>query len=125
MIIIGYESMSILKDTIWAVIVVPMFAPIMMPIACLRVISPALTKPTVITDVALLLWISMVVKTPTNKVDHDLFVRTLIIDFILLEAILRRLVLSLLIPKIKRANPPNSSIIILKYINLEKITFSQ
>ena len=125
MIIIGNESMSILKDTIWAVIVVPIFAPITMPIACLRVMSPALTNPTVITDVALLLWISMVVKTPTNRVDHDFFVRILIIDFNLLEAILRRLVLSLLIPKIKRANPPRSSIIILKYINLGKLTFSQ
>ncbi|GAG66087.1 unnamed protein product, partial [marine sediment metagenome] len=43
--------MSILKATIWAVTVVPIFAPIIIPIACLKVRRPAFTKPTAITDV--------------------------------------------------------------------------
>ena len=33
-------------------IVVPMLAPIMIGVACIRVITPALTKPITITDVA-------------------------------------------------------------------------
>ncbi len=39
----------------WAVIVVPIFAPMITPTACFKVISPALTNPTTITVVALLL----------------------------------------------------------------------
>ena len=41
-----------LKETIWPVIVVPMFAPKTTPTACANVISPAFTKPTTITVVA-------------------------------------------------------------------------
>ena len=40
------------KAVICAVMVVPIFAPIMMLVACLSVIIPALTKPTTITVVA-------------------------------------------------------------------------
>ncbi len=40
------------RATICAVIVVPMFAPIMIGAACVSVISPAFTKPTTITVVA-------------------------------------------------------------------------
>ena len=40
------------NDTIHAVIVVPMFAPIITPTACESVNRPAFTKPTVITVVA-------------------------------------------------------------------------
>ena len=40
-------------EMIQAVIVVPMLAPMMTPIACASVRSPALTKPTTITVVAL------------------------------------------------------------------------
>ncbi|MBA7706172.1 hypothetical protein ES703_115019 [subsurface metagenome] len=109
--------MSILKATIWAVTVVPIFAPIIIPIACLKVRRPAFTKPTAITDVALLLWISIVVKRPTRTVDQDFFVRVFITVFNLLDVIFLRLPLSLLIPKIKRASPPSNSITNLKYIN--------
>ena len=77
--------MSRLKETIWAVSVVPMFAPIMMPMACLNVIRPALTKPTVNTEQALLLCIIIVVTTPINTEDHDLLARKFMIDFNLLE----------------------------------------
>jgi len=85
MITIGKAAISRLKETIWAVSVVPMFAPIMMPMACLNVINPALTKPTVITEQALLLCIIIVATTPINTEDHDLLARKFMIDFNLLE----------------------------------------
>jgi hypothetical protein len=84
-ITIGKAAMSRLKETIWAVSVVPMFAPIMMPMACLSVIKPALTKPTVNTEQALLLCIITVATTPINTEDHDLLARKFMIDFNLLE----------------------------------------
>ena len=51
-------------DTIQAVTVVPMLAPIMTPIACVRVRSPALTKLTTITVVAEDDWIIDVIPKP-------------------------------------------------------------
>ena len=45
--IIGRAYSPILIPIINAVTVVPMFAPIITPIACLNVINPALTSPTV------------------------------------------------------------------------------
>ena len=47
-----------------AVTVVPMLAPMMTPMACVRFISPALTKLTTITVVALDDWMSAVTRTP-------------------------------------------------------------
>jgi len=117
-IIIGNASISIiLNDTICAVIVVPMFAPIIIPIACLKVMRPAFTNPTVITDVALLLWIIMVVNSPTRTEDQGLLVAALITVFNLLDVTFCRPLLSLFIPKIKSANPPSTSMTRLKYIN--------
>jgi hypothetical protein len=52
---IGREKSLILNATIWAMTVVPIFAPMMTPTACFRLISPAWTKLTVITVVPLLL----------------------------------------------------------------------
>jgi len=40
-----------LKETNWAVMVVPILAPMMVPTAWVKVISPELTKPTIITVV--------------------------------------------------------------------------
>ena len=40
------------KQRIHPVILVPMFAPMMIPIACATFIIPEFTKPTTITDVA-------------------------------------------------------------------------
>ena len=57
---------SSLKATNWAVIVVPILAPIITPTACAKFIRPAFTKPTTITVVALLLWITAVTAAPTN-----------------------------------------------------------
>ena len=53
-------------EMIQAVIVVPMFAPIITPMAWARVSSPALTKPTTITVVALEDWTSAVTPSPES-----------------------------------------------------------
>ncbi len=58
------------SDTRKPVTVVPMLAPIMMGVACIRVIIPAFTKPSTMTVVAEELWITAVtavpIPTPTN-----------------------------------------------------------
>ena len=62
-------EMSALKPKtamIHAVMVVPMFAPMMTPIACPRVRRPALTNPTTITVVALDDWIAAVTPKPVR-----------------------------------------------------------
>ena len=51
--------------TICAVTVVPMLAPMMIAVACLRVMTPALTKPTTMTVVADELWMIAVTPVPT------------------------------------------------------------
>ena len=66
---IASTDMSALKpshDTIHAVIVVPMLAPMITLIACVRVSSPALTKLTTITVVADDDWIIDVTPTPVR-----------------------------------------------------------
>ena len=55
-----------LIDTIQLVTVVPILAPMMMPVACRRLIIPAFTKPTTITVVAELLWMIAVTPAPTS-----------------------------------------------------------
>ena len=56
---------SNLNATNCAVTVVPTFAPIIIPAAWAKFINPALTNPTTITVVALLLWITIVTTAPT------------------------------------------------------------
>ena len=58
-----------LKLRIQAVIVVPTFDPMITLIACFRVISPELTKPTTITVVADELWITAVIPHPVRNPD--------------------------------------------------------
>ena len=53
-----------LMDTSHAVMVVPMFAPIITPTAWLNVRIPAFTKPTTMTVVAELLWMMAVITAP-------------------------------------------------------------
>ena len=55
-----------LMAMIWPVMVVPMLAPMITPMAWVRVMRPASTKLTVMTVVALLLWISTVTHAPTR-----------------------------------------------------------
>lgn len=54
------------REMIQAVKVVPILAPIITLIACLRVRSPAFTKPTTITVVALEDWITAVTPSPVT-----------------------------------------------------------
>ena len=57
---------SNLNKMISALSVVPMFAPMLRLMACTKLIMPALTKPTVITVVAVELWMITVMSAPTN-----------------------------------------------------------
>ena len=63
------------KDTIQAVIQVPMLAPMMGPTAWLKFMRPALIKPMIMTVVAPLLWITAVIRAPTRTPTKRLFVR--------------------------------------------------
>ena len=63
---IGSEYSDISSPIIKLVIVVPIFAPIIIPIACLSVKSPATTRPIVITQVPELDCISAVTNIPTR-----------------------------------------------------------
>ena len=71
---IAKESPIWLIDTNHAVIVVPMFAPIMTPTACVSVKIPAFTNPTTITVVAPELWIIAVINAPRPMAIKRLFV---------------------------------------------------
>ena len=62
----GSARSSSLSETIWPVTVVPMFAPKMTPMAWRSEISPAFTKPTVMTLVADELWMSAVTAMPAR-----------------------------------------------------------
>ena len=64
--IIGNEKCEMLNPIMNDVIVVPIFAPIIIPIACLKVNNPALTNPIVITVVPELDCISTVTNIPTK-----------------------------------------------------------
>ncbi len=75
-----------LRDTIQAVIVVPILAPIMTPTACVNVSNPALTNPTTITVVAELLWIIAVMAAPISTATNRFLVRNPIHDFTLSPA---------------------------------------
>ena len=74
------------EDTSHPVTVVPMLAPMITPIACVRFMIPAFTKPTTITVVADELWMTAVMAAPRNTPISLFFVRTSKIDFILLPA---------------------------------------
>ena len=67
-----------LMDTIHAVMVVPIFAPIITPTAWVSSSIPALTKPTTMTVVAEELCIMAVIPAPTRIAISLFFVRKLI-----------------------------------------------
>ena len=54
------------REMIQPVTLVPMIAPMMIPIACVRFIIPEFTKPTTITEVAEEDWITAVTPAPSN-----------------------------------------------------------
>ena len=59
-------ALVILKATIWAVMVVPMLAPMMTPTDWARDMSPAEMKPTTSTVVTEEDWITAVTRAPVN-----------------------------------------------------------
>ena len=75
----GFSTVSIsleicVSETIQAVIVVPIFAPMMMPTACERFIMPAFTKPTTMTVVAEDDCTSAVIAAPSTTAIKRFFV---------------------------------------------------
>ncbi len=92
-----------------AVIVVPMLAPKMTEIAWGRDISPALTKPMVITVVAELLCSTAVTNAPANAPITGFLVSTPRILRILSPATFCRLSLMLFMPYRNMASPPNNA----------------
>ena len=79
--------MPIFKTRIQPVIVVPILAPMMMPIACDNCITPLLTNPTTITVVIELDWTTQVTITPHAVAKMRLFVTAPIMRRMLLPAI--------------------------------------
>ena len=97
-----------LTESISEVTVVPMLAPMMTPMALLRDRSPALTKPTTITVVALEDWITAVTSRPTSTAVNLLRVRASKRRFILLPAACSKPSPIVLMPKRNRPRPPSS-----------------
>ncbi len=91
---------------ICAVMVVPMFAPITMGMACGRRIRPALTKPMTITVVALELCSTAVAKAPASTPSTGFFVTVARMERMRSPAASCRLPLISPMPYRKMARPP-------------------
>ena len=98
---------SPVKLRIQAVMVVPMLAPIMSPMACRSCMIPELTKPTTITVVAEELWITAVTPAPTNIPRKGLEVNLAKMPLSRLPAVFSNDSPIKLIPKRNKARPPN------------------
>ena len=70
----------------WTVSVAPMSAPRITARVCRKLMSPALTKPTSMTDVALLDWMRPVMNAPAPTADNRLLVSDRSSERILLPA---------------------------------------
>ena len=105
---------SNLKDTSWAVIVVPIFAPIITPAACINVIRPAFTKLTTITVVAPELCIAAVTNAPTHTPITLLLVIFSKIPLSFSPAALSKPSLINFIPNKNSPKPPINSMAVLK-----------
>ena len=95
---------------IWPVTVVPTFAPTIIPRDCLSEIMPAVTRPEVITMVAVDDWMTAVTITPRKKALTGLFVTFSITTFNVPEDPSFRLFPMSFIPYKNKASPPNSAI---------------
>ena len=113
------KYMAILKKSFFSatkmpVIVVPMLAPIMMGTACIRVITPAFTRPMTITEVAEELWIMAVTAAPMPTPEKRL-PQILPSSFFIPEpALFSSASLIKFIPTIKIPTPASSQIILCK-----------
>ena len=101
-----FELSIPVKLRIQDVMVVPTFAPIIIPIACLRLIIPELTKPTTITVVAEELWIIAVTPAPSKNPLNLLDVNFSRMFFNWFPALFSRASPIIFIPKRNNAKPP-------------------
>ena len=86
MMMAGKMTELILKATNCPVIVVPIWAPQMMPMDCSRFRSPAFTKPTTITVVAAEDWITEVTPTPVSTATNRFLAKRRRMERILVPA---------------------------------------
>ena len=91
-------------------IVVPMLAPMIMGVACIKVITPALTKPMTMTEVAEELWIIAVTPAPIPTPEKRLLLIRSRSRFIPIPALFSRAPLMKFIPTIKTPTPARSQI---------------
>ncbi len=101
--------------------VVPIFAPIITEAACVSVISPTFTKPTIITVVAEELFTSAVTTAPVPMPVKRFFAALPISLRIFLPAALSRLEPIISIPNINTTIPPRISSILFKISNTPSI----
>ena len=95
-----------LNEISWAVMVVPMFAPKMMPMACTRFSNPALMKPSTMMVVAALDWMTAVTKAPAITPRIEFFEKNWSTCCIFSPAMFWRPRLRRSMPKIRNAMPP-------------------
>ena len=101
-------TLNPIRDIIHAVTVVPTFAPMITPIDCASVISPALTKLTTMTVVALDDCISAVTRIPVNTPMTLFFVMAASTERSLSPANFSRPSLIVFIPKRNKPSEPIS-----------------
>ena len=106
--IAGIASTLTSNETSCAVMVVPIFVPMMMPTACARFSSPALMKPITITVLALEDWITAVTPAPASSATKRFCEKKRRIPFIRSPATFCRPSLIICIPHTKIANPANA-----------------
>ena len=102
----GSAYLVIFMAIIHPVMVVPIFAPQITPIACCSSIRPALTNPTTITVVTELLWIVHVTKIPTATAIRRFAVNALTACLSLSPAIFCRESDMACIPYMNNPSPP-------------------
>ena len=90
--------------------VVPMFAPMMIGVACISVITPALTKPITMTDVAEELWMMAVTLAPIPTPEKRLLLIFSNNFFIPLLALFSSASLIKFMPTINTPTPASSQI---------------
>ena len=106
---IAGARLVILNATIWAVTVVPIFAPIPTKTACVMVIRLALTNPMSMTVVALELWMTAVTPAPRPTAAKRLDVRVSRPLLSLSPAAASRLSDISFMPYKNNPNPPNNA----------------
>ena len=121
-VIAGSARPERLNEMICAVTVVPMFAPKMMPIACVRFSSPALMNPITMTVVALDDWITAVTSVPASTATMPLRAKNCSTFFMFSPAIFWMPSPMSSMPKMKSASPPSTAITTERTLNPSSLT---